>query len=143
MDTQTMPDITYRKDFQLELDQFIGLYEASTLSERRPANDRAVMRQMMENADLTVTAWDEDHLVGISRCLTDFGYVAYLSDLAVAESHQKKGIGKRLIEETKAALDPNCMIVLLSAPAANAFYPGIGFTHNPRAWILPGNEALK
>jgi hypothetical protein len=30
------------------------------------------------------------------------------------------------------------MIVLLAAPAANDYYPKLGFGHNPRAWILKG-----
>ena len=99
------------------------------------------MRQMMENASLTITAWDGDALVGISRTLTDFGFVAYLADLAVAQSHQRRGIGRRLIQETAAALGPKCSVVLLSAPDANEFYPHIGFSHNPRAWVLLGNPS--
>ncbi len=134
------PTIKYKKDMPLDLDQFIALYQTSTLAQRRPAEDREVMRQMMENADLTITAWEGLSLVGISRTLTDFGYVAYLADLAVAESHQRKGIGKRLIEETQLALGPKCMVVLLAAPAADEFYPRIGFTHNPRAWVLSGRK---
>jgi hypothetical protein len=30
------------------------------------------------------------------------------------------------------------MIVLLAAPAANAYYAKLGFAHNPRAWVLQG-----
>lgn len=130
--------IEYRTDAKLDLDQFIDLYRSSTLAERRPADDRDIMRQMMEHAGLSITAWDGDLLVGLSRTLTDFGYVAYLADLAVARTHQRRGIGRQLIEETRRALGPRCMIVLLAAPAANDYYPQLGFTHNPRAWVLPG-----
>lgn len=133
--------ITYRRDAPLDLDRFIALYRASTLAERRPADDREVMRQMMENASLTITAWDGDELVGIARTLTDFGHAAYLADLAVAQTHQKRGIGLRLVEETRAALGPKCMLVLLAAPAANNYYPRIGFRHHPRAWFMPGSES--
>jgi len=134
--------IEYRRDAELTLEKFIHIYQSSTLGERRPTGDRDVMRQMMENADLTVTAWDGDQLVGISRTLTDFGYVAYLSDLAVAQSHQRLGIGKHLIEQTRAALGEKCMLVLLAAPAASEYYPHIGFTHHPRAWILEADQPL-
>lgn len=133
------PEIEYRKNVPLILDQFIDLYRASGLAERRPAEDREVMLQMMNNATLTVTAWSGESLVGISRTLTDVGYVAYLADLAVAKSHQRLGIGRRLIEETRAALGPKCKMVLLAAPAANQFYSLMGFTHNPRAWVLSGS----
>lgn len=133
--------IDYRKNAPLDLDAFIALYRESTLADRRPADDREAMRQMLENADLTISAWQGNRLVGISRVLTDFGYVAYLADLAVAIDQQHRGIGKRLIEETRAALGKHCLIVLLAAPAANGFYPRIGFTHNPRAWMLPAGQA--
>lgn len=135
--------IQYRKNASLDLDQFIELYRSSTLAERRPADDRQIMRAMMENANLTISAWDGEMLVGISRSLTDFGYVAYLADLAVAKSHHGAGIGRRLVEETRSALGPGCMIVLLAAPAANDFYPRIGFTHNPRAWILESDADIR
>lgn len=121
---------------QLNLDQVIDLYRASTLGERRPVDNREVMRSMIEKADLIVTAWDEGRLVGIARTLTDFVYVAYLADLAVDLSYQKSGIGKKLIEETRRHLEPTCMITLLAAPGANDYYPKVGFEHNPRAWVL-------
>ena len=135
--------IEYHRDAPLALDQFIELYRASTLAERRPADDRATMRQMQDHASLTITAWDDDTPVGIARTLTDFGYVAYLADLAVNQSHQGRGIGRRLIEETRSHLGANCMIVLLAAPAAGEYYPHLGFSHTDRAWILRGDDALR
>ena len=135
-------EIVYRKDAPLSLEQFTELYRASTLAERRPADRPDIMQQMMDHASVTITAWSGDDLVGISRTLTDFGYVAYLADLAVSVSHQGLGIGKRLIAETRGALGADCMIVLLSAPAANEFYPHIGFDHHARAWVLEPGEPL-
>jgi hypothetical protein len=51
---------------------------------------------MILNSTLTVSVWDPGMLVGISRSVTDFHNVCYLSDLDVAESHQKMGIEKQL-----------------------------------------------
>jgi GNAT superfamily N-acetyltransferase len=133
---EALEGITYRIGGALDLDQTIGLYETSTLGERRPVDDRACMQEMLERADLIVTAWDGDRLVGISRTLTDFCYVAYLADLAVDQAYQRQGIGRGLIEQTQAALGPKAMIVLLAAPAAETYYPHVGFTHHPQAWIL-------
>lgn len=135
-----MPKITYRHHRQpsadLQVEQVIELYTASTLGLRRPIGDPDTMEAMVRGADLIVSAWDGDLLVGISRTLTDFAYVAYLSDLAVRDSHQRNGIGKRLVEETRAALGPKCFITLLAAPAAVDYYPKIGFEPHPSAWIL-------
>ena len=128
--------ITYRDDAKVTADQAIDLYVRSTLGERRPINNVETFKAMLENANLTITAWDGEKLIGISRSLTDFAYVAYLADLAVDQKYQKSGIGKQLIEETKARLGSECMIVLLAAPKANEYYEHIGFEHNPRAWTF-------
>ena len=128
--------IEYRDHATITAEQAIDLYKRSTLGERRPIHNIQTFEAMLKNANLTITAWDGEKLVGISRSLTDFAYVAYLADLAVDEQYQRSGIGKQLIEETKERLGPECMIVLLAAPKANEYYDHIGFEHNPRAWTL-------
>jgi predicted N-acetyltransferase YhbS len=129
--------ISYRTGNDLDLDAVVDLYRSCSLGARRPVDDRGRMRQMILNANLVVTAWDGDLLVGISRSLTDFSYATYLSDLAVRESHQRHGIGKELIRLTNEAARP-AVIVLLAAPAAQEYYPHIGFTHHAHAWRLLG-----
>ena len=128
--------ITYRNEAQISAAQAIDLYIRSSLGERRPIDNLQTFESMLKHANLTITAWDGDQLIGISRSLTDFSYVAYLSDLAVDQKYQRQGIGKKLVDETKIRLGPDCMIVLLAAPKANDYYQHIGFEHNPRAWTL-------
>jgi predicted N-acetyltransferase YhbS len=130
--------IQYRDDASLTVSMAIDLYNRSTLGERRPVHRPDIFAGMLQNATLTVTAWDGGRLIGIARSLTDFTYVAYLSDLAVDAGYQNKGIGRQLIAETRARLKPECMIVLLAAPQANDYYAKVGFEHNPRAWVLEG-----
>jgi GNAT superfamily N-acetyltransferase len=128
--------ITYRHDASLTVDAAIDLYKRSTLGERRPVHRPDIFAGMLEHSNLIITAWHGKQLVGIARTLTDFTYVAYLADLAVDAAHQRQGIGRQLIRETRAKLGRECMIVLLAAPKANEYYPKIGFEHNPRAWVL-------
>jgi predicted N-acetyltransferase YhbS len=135
--------ISYRTGNDVPLDQVIELYHASTLGKRRPVDSREIMADMMRHANLVITAWDGDLLVGIARSLTDFSYVAYLADLAVRDTHQRKGIGVELMRRTQQAMGPRSMIVLLSAPAAVDYYPKVGFTHHPQAWVLKAGEELR
>lgn len=135
-----MNAIQYQYGNDLDLDQVIELYNASTLGERRPVADRQVMADMLRHANLVVTAWDGDLLVGIARTLTDFSYIGYLSDLAVRVSHQRKGIGIQLIEKTREKMGPRSMIVLLAAPNAVEYYPKIGFSKHNGAWTLKGQD---
>jgi len=133
--------ITYRRGNDLDIELVIELYRASTLGERRPVDDRSRMTAMLANANLVITAWDGDLLVGIARSLSDFAYVTYLSDLAVRRSHQRRGIGKRLIDETEKA-SPSAYITLLAAPKATSYYPHAGFAPHNSAWIRhPGSRA--
>lgn len=134
-------DITYSSLVRISPDQAIDLYIRSTLGERRPIHNRKAFENMYKHANLIISAWDDDKLVGISRTLTDFSYVAYLSDLAVDTQYQKQGIGKRLIQETKVHLDQDCMLVLLAAPKAREYYGPLGFEQHPSAWTL--KRALK
>ena len=127
--------ISYRTGNQLDLDAVIECYKACSLGARRPVDDRERMRQMLANANLVITAWDGDLLVGIARSLTDFAYATYLSDLAVRDSHQRRGIGKELIRRTQQE-GGQARIILLAAPAAVEYYSHVGFDRHPSAWTL-------
>ncbi len=134
--------IQYRTGNDLELDEVIDLYVDSTLGERRPVADRARMAGMLRHANLVISAWDDDLLVGISRSVSDFHYATYLSDLAVRLSYQRRGLGRELIQRTRAAA-PDAAIILLAAPAAEAYYPRVGFTAHASAWVLRAGEPLR
>jgi GNAT superfamily N-acetyltransferase len=134
--------IEYRVGNNLDLDQMIDLYHASTLGERRPVDDRQIMAQMLRHANLVITAWDGDLLIGIARTLTDFSYVGYLADLAVRLEYQSRGIGVQLITLTRERMGPRAMLVPLAAPKAAGYYPKIGFTRHESAWILRAGDRI-
>ena len=135
--------ITYEVGGELDLDEVIALYVASTLGERRPVEDRERMGAMIEHANLIVTARQGSALVGIARCLTDYSYVAYLSDLAVHRDYQRQGIGRELVHQVQLAIHPQATVVLLAAPSAATYYPRIGMKSHPSAWIVPANQPLR
>lgn len=135
--------ISYRADATVSVEQAIDLYKRSTLGERRPIDRLDTFAAMLENANLIVTAWSGERLVGIARTLTDFNYVAYVADLAVDLAFQKQGIGRHLVQETRNRLGHDCTIVLIAAPKANDYYPRIGFEHAPRAWILRADQSIR
>jgi len=63
--------IEYRAGNQLSLDSVLDLYRESGLGERRPIDDREAFATMLSHANLVITAWEGDLLVGIARTLTD------------------------------------------------------------------------
>jgi predicted N-acetyltransferase YhbS len=129
--------ITYQLEPDLPAEAFRDLLNASTLGERRPVDDLARLEAMLRNADVVATAREDARLVGVSRAITDFAYCCYLSDLAVDEAYQRQGIGRRLIEETRqAAGGERVTLLLVAAPAAEAYYPKLGFNART-SWNLP------
>ena len=130
-----MDTISYRSAAPVTVEMFIDLLHASGLAARRPVDDRECIEGMLKNSNLVITAWAGDELVGIARALTDFHYACYLSDLAVAISHQKLGIGRELQRQLQSHLGQRCKIILIAAPAANDYYPTLGYSHVDRCWV--------
>ena len=135
--------IEYKVNEPVTAVQFLEILSNSKLGERRPVHDRECIQGMIANSNLVVSAWDSGKLVGIARSITDFHYACYLSDLAVAVSQQKLGIGRRLQAITQEQLGPRCKLILLAAPAANDYYPHIGFTHHPGCWVLDRDQKIR
>ena len=120
---------------ELDVDEVLAVYRDSGLGERRPIEDRDRFTAMLRNANLVLCARVAERLVGIARCISDFSYATYLSDIAVVRDFQRDGIGRALIAAVKDEA-PAAKIVLLAAPAAVDYYPHIGFTQHPSAWTL-------
>ncbi len=131
--------IEYHLATTLDPAAFIDVLKRSGLAERRPVDDHDRIRRMLENADLIVIAQDvaTGVLVGVARSITDFAYCCYLSDLAVDRAYQGRGVGRRLIEETRRAAGPQSMCLLLSAPASTSFYETIGIPRADNAFLFP------
>jgi len=137
-----MKNVIYKVEKSLDPSEFINVLKRSTLGERRPIDDFERIKKMCENSNLIVSARLDGNLIGIARSVTDFYYCTYLSDLAVDKDFQKKGIGKRLIKETKIQT-PQATLILLSAPAAVEYYPKIGMKRHEHCFILSDLKELE
>ena len=135
--------IDYYTDRVISEADFVDLLRRSTLAERRPVEDAKCIQAMLRHADLLCTAWDGARLVGVARSVTDFEYCCYLSDLAVDQAYQNRGIGKKLIALTQSKLGPRANLILLAAPKAVEYYPKIGFDAHHSAWILPPGKQVR
>src|SRR5690242_17745365 len=82
-------EIVYRDDVRPEITTIIALYRAAELN--RPLDEPARIARMYDAANLVLTAWAGDQLVGIVRVWNDGGFLAYIADLAVHPSYQRHG----------------------------------------------------
>lgn len=135
--------IRYETRRRISEDEFVDVLRRSTLAERRPVDNPECIRAMLKHANLLCTAWDGSTLVGVARSVTDFQYCCYLSDLAVDEKYQRRGIGRDLIRLTQSQLGSTATLILLAAPKAETYYQRLGLDQHKSAWIIPAKEPLK
>lgn len=130
-------DILYAVENTLSADAFRDILIRSTLGERRPVDEPDRLATMVAQADLIITARHDGQLVGVSRAVTDFSFCCYLSDLAVDEAYQHRGIGKELVARTHQEAGLHTTLILLAAPKAVEYYGKIGMTKSDVCWIVP------
>ncbi len=134
MKQMTSTNLTFAVETTVSVDEFRSLLVASGLGTRRPVDDAVRLEAMLRNANMVVTARIDGLLVGIARSVTDFAFCCYLSDLAVSKTAQGKGIGARLIEETRKHLGPTVSLILNSVPESVGFYEGINMPALPNCF---------
>jgi N-acetylglutamate synthase-like GNAT family acetyltransferase len=128
-------DIIYKETKEISALDLSRVFERSEL--KRPFKDMDRLERMIEHADIIITAWIDDQMVGVARAITDYSYCCYLSDLAVDKDYQKLGIGKSLVEQLQRKLGEEVSLFLLSSPTAVDFYPRIGFNSTDKAFLIP------
>lgn len=134
--------ISYQVENDLKPEEFVKVLERSTLGERRPLNEPERIAAMLAHGNLILTARDNGNIVGVARSLSDFSFCTYLSDLAVDQDYQHKGIGTELIRRTQREA-PNAKLILLAAPAAVNYYPHIGMKRHEHCFYIDRADELK
>ncbi len=132
--------VNYAIEPDLSAAEFIDVLRRSTLAERRPVDDLPTIETMLRRAQVICTARIDGILVGVSRAISDSAYCTYLSDLAVDESFQRRGIGRELIRRTHEAAGLQTSLILLAAPKATTYYPHIGMNRHDSCWIFPRKQ---
>ena len=118
-------------------------YEAEWLAQAfRLFNEAGLKRTDVEqvgrglaNSTYVVSCWAGEELVGIGRMLTDGAMYASIFDVAVAPTHQKRGIGKGLMTRLMSFV-PDARVFLTSTFGNEAFYEALGFKRHKTAMAL-------
>lgn len=126
--------ITYQREASVGAAELARVFASSGI--RRPHDDQERLARMLRHSNLIVTAREGGRLIGVARCLSDFSWCCYVSDLAVAREHQRRGIGRRLLDAVKEIVGDECTVILNAAPDAEGYYAHIGFERVASAWKL-------
>lgn len=129
--------VVYAREQSVPVEEFRRVLIESGLGATRPVDDGARLQAMLSGANLILTARLDAHdgpLLGVARCMTDFSWNCYLSELAVSSQAQKLGIGKGLLDEARRQLGPGVSLILASVPDAVGFYERVGMARLPDAF---------
>lgn len=132
-----MGNMHFEVNSGISVDEYVALIRSTLLGDRRPLDDLQRIEGMLKNSNLIVSVRLGQRLVGMARAITDFFWVAYISDLAVNPNFQRIGLGRKLILKLRNELSDKCKLFLLAAPFAVDYYPHIGFVKEDRGWVLP------
>ncbi len=129
-----MTQIDYRHNHPLDPVDIVRVFDNSGI--QRPTGDLPRIARMFAAPSLTISAWANGKLIGVSRSLSDYAYCCYLSDLAVDREYQGHGIGRELVQRTQAVIGEQVSLILLSAPDAMSYYPTLGFELATNAYVI-------
>lgn len=105
----------------------MSLYAAVGWAKYVQAPERLVLA--IKNSAYVVSAWENETLIALARCVSDDVSIMYLQDILVLPSHQRKGIGRDLLGDCLVHFKGVRQKVLLTddSPEQLAFYESLGF----------------
>lgn len=91
--------------------------------------DQAGTLAAIEGSARFVSAWDDTTLVGLSRVVTDGHMVAYVPEVLVMGTYQRRGIGRELLRRVLTPYREVRQVVVVAdaLPQTRAFYRACGF----------------
>lgn len=122
-----MSEIIYKHNSSFTENDILSLYDSVGWSEYTKNIEKLI--RALNNSLYTLTAWDKNKLVGLTRVVGDGETIIYIQDILVLREYQRQGIGSKLL---KAVLDKYNKIrqkVLLTddTEKTRLFYEANGF----------------
>lgn len=117
---------------ELHIQDLFELYQSTWWAKERTVEG---IRKMLNHTDLIIGLCDEGQkLVGFARVITDYVYRAVLWDVIVAQSYQRQGLGKMLINEiiNHPSLQDVETIYLTCLPEMVSYYEQFDFRDDLR-----------
>ena len=102
-----------------EVDTFFQNWKSPPSTETRS--------KLLTGSDLVITARENGKLVGFLTAISDGAMHAFITLVEVLESHQRKGIGRHLIELAISNFKGYYDIVLITDPDKGEFYKKLDF----------------
>jgi GNAT superfamily N-acetyltransferase len=124
----------------IETDEVLALYLANGWS---AAEKPQQLMSGLRNSHALVTARIDGALAGLANALSDGHLVVYFPHMLVHPGHQRRGIGRQLMQMLLARYQGFHQLMLTADGDAVAFYEAMGFRRAGSTvpmWIYAGGE---
>jgi aralkylamine N-acetyltransferase len=122
-----------RDDKQVNWEQAAYLFQAVGWGPRNPADVQAAFARSTFKA----FAFEGMELVGFGRTIDDGQFYATVVDVVISPAHQRKGIGRAIVEDLQTRMKGFLVVTLTAAPPVQSFYRSLGWRHQTTAMIFP------
>ncbi|MEW6582439.1 MAG: GNAT family N-acetyltransferase [Actinomycetota bacterium] len=127
--TTLRPPATIRPaDVGRDFPAILGLYKAHGWTH---ASDPTRLRIAVESSSLSIVAVDDEGaVIGFARAMSDQAFAVYIADVLVAPDHQRRGVGRALMQAILDHYPPARFHhqVLMAERGAEGFYESLGLT---------------
>jgi ribosomal protein S18 acetylase RimI-like enzyme len=122
-----MTDINFEVTKNASLESILELYTAVGWTDY--TSNPARLLKAIQNSSYVIIAKDQKDLIGLARVISDDTSIMYLQDILVKPSHQRLGIGKKLLEMCLQHYTHVTQKILLTdnRPEQLEFYKSLGF----------------
>ena len=118
------------KEERISASEYIDFLKRTDLGSQYPKERfEERIEKLVKNVSISLVARnDEGMIVGVLFGLTDFCYWLYVTDLGVDRNYERKGIGKRLMQEAHkiAGGEKDIAVYLIANENAVPFYQKLG-----------------
>ncbi|MEW9122182.1 MAG: GNAT family N-acetyltransferase [Thermotaleaceae bacterium] len=124
--------IAYHEDKKVDFKKLIELFNGVGWTDK--TQDIQRLKQMVENSQILVTAWDKGEMVGFARCITDYVFNGQINNVVVDAQYRNRGVGRSLVSRILAS-SSGVTYILRGDPENEDFYKALGFEETERAYI--------
>ena len=125
-----------RDDKSISWTQVTALFHAVGWGER---NADAV-RDAFARSTFKVFAFEGTELIGFGRTIDDGKFYATVVDVVVSPAHQRKGVGRAIVEDLQSRMQGFLMVTLTALPEVQPFYKRLGWRRMATGMIRPRSE---